>query len=253
MDCVNVDINNLNLLSNIGSEVVVYNDSDTVYKIYKEDYKLEHKDPEDIKFLSDIVTKRILMPKGLIVKDNQVIGYTMQYISGKKNILDITIEELLKELEIIEEDIEILSNCKVRLIDINRNNCVFNGCLYLVDPGNYYINDLSDLYNYLFDLGYSNLDIIRQWNYDKVNKLLHELLFMKNQNVDLYMLRKIIEFFNKVKEDKGLLYDYYIYDKYFNHKLTVREAIIDFINNNIIIDLDEKNKIMSLFYGKNKL
>lgn len=32
-------------------------------------------------------------------------------------------------------DLELLSDLNVRLIDINRKNVVFNGKLYLIDPG----------------------------------------------------------------------------------------------------------------------
>ena len=241
-----IDIESLQLLSQKGSEMTVYNDEEFVYKIFKKDYKLSHKNIEELNNLSCIKTLRILMPKALLFSNEELIGYTMPYIKNERDIHNGTMANLLHELMVIKKDIDILNKLCVRLIDINKSNIVYNGKLYLIDPGNYYINDVNDLLIY-----YQNNEITEEekqniiinWNYNKLNKLMHELLFMNNSDIDFYLLRKIIEFFEIERKKDGLIYDAGIYQKYFDKDLTVREAIKKFVSNYIKVDEEEKKMI----------
>lgn len=249
-----LDFNSLSLLSTKGSEVVVYQDDKLVYKIYKKDYQLEHKNEQELEYLSSIHTARILMPKSKLYSNGNLIGYTMEYIEGEKDIYSIPMKSLLNELLIIKNDIEIISKAYIRLIDINKSNMVFNDGLYLIDPGNYFINNIEDLLVYLQNKEITEEDkinIIRNWNYNKINKLICELLFINNPDVDFYLLRKIIEFFDNERNKNNLLFDLKIYQEYFDKDLLVKEAINKFILQNIKIDEEEKQLILSLCY-KNK-
>ena len=190
------------------------------------------------------------MPSSLIMKGNELKGYKMPYIKGKMDILDTPMGELIDELHLIDEDIKLLSNSLVRLVDINKENTIFNGKLYLIDPGNYYINDVNDLLIYYQNKEISEEEkqnLIMNWNYNKLNKLMHELLFMNNSDIDFYLLRKIIEFFEIERKKDGLIYDAGIYQKYFDKDLTVREAIKKFVSNYIKVDEEEKKMVLSLF------
>lgn len=245
-----IDIELLELLSEKGSEMTVYNDENFVYKIFKKDYKFGHRSIDELNYLSSIKTSRILMPESLIFNDDILIGYTMIYIKDEKDIHNDTMANLLNELMIIKQDIDILNKLCVRLIDINKSNIVYNGKLYLIDPGNYYINNINDLLIY-----YQNKEITEEekqniiinWNYNKINKLMHELLFMNNSDIDFYLLRKIIEFFETERKKDGSIYDISIYQKFFDKDLTVRESINKFVSNYIKVDEEEKKMILSLF------
>lgn len=81
-----IDIESLQLLSQEGSEMTVYNDEKFVYKIFKKDYKLGHKSIEELNYLSSIKTSRILMPESLIFNNDELIGYTMFYKHYFKSI-----------------------------------------------------------------------------------------------------------------------------------------------------------------------
>lgn len=245
-----IDIEFLQLLSQKGSEMTVYNDEKIVYKIFKKNYKLEHKSIEELYYLSSIKTSRILMPQSLIFSNDELIGYTMMYIKDEKNIHSDTMANLLNELMVITKDIDVINKLYVRLIDINKNNIVYNGKLYLIDPGNYYINDISDLLIYCQKKEITEEEkqnLIISWNYNKINKLMHELLFMNNSDIDFYLLRKIIEFFETERKKAGLICDLSIYQKYFDKDLTVKESINKFISNYIKVDAEEKKMILSLF------
>lgn len=96
-----IDIQLLELLSQKGSEMTVYNDENSVYKIFKKDYKLGHKSIEELNYLSYIKTLRILMPEALLFSNEELIGYTMVYIKDEKDIHSDTMANLLNELMII--------------------------------------------------------------------------------------------------------------------------------------------------------
>lgn len=245
-----IDIESLHLLSQKGSEMTVYNDEKFVYKIFKKDYKLVHKSVEELKYLSSIKTLRILMPKALLFSNEELIGYTMPYIKNERDIHSDTMANLLNELMVIKKDIDILNRLYIRLIDINKSNIVYNGKLYLIDPGNYYIDDINDLLIYFQNKEITEEEkqnLIINWNYDKINKLMHELVFMNNSDIDFYLLRKIIEFFETERKKDGLIYDASIYQKYFDKDLTVKESINKFIKKHIKVDEEEKKMILSLF------
>lgn len=249
-----IDINNLSLLSTRGSEVFVYCDSNYVYKIFKEDYKLEHKSKEELDLLASFNTSRILMPKSKLISEEKLVGYKMCYIKGTKNILEDKMSNLLNELLIIKDDIELLSENNVRLIDINKSNIVYNGRLFFVDPGNYYINNINDLLIYYQDkiiTEKEKINIIKKWNYDKINKLIYELLFMGNSQIDFYLSRKIIEFFEQNRTKENILYDFDVYTKYFDKELLICDSIHKFVTQNIKEDKEEKEKILSLFQYNN--
>lgn len=250
-----INTESLNILSDKGSEVVVYNDDDTVYKIFKKDYKLGHKSIEELLYLSSIKTSRTLMPKSLLFESNELVGYTMEYIKDNKNILDVRMEDIIKELNTILKDIDTLSRLNIRLMDINSENTIFNGKLYLIDPGNYYINNVKDLSFYFQNREVTNEEkqkLIAYWNHDKLNKLMYELLFMNNNDIDFYLLRKIIEFFRNEREKDGVIRDIWIYQRYFDTTLTVRESINKFIASYIKVDDEEKKMILSLLNRNSK-
>lgn len=173
----------------------------------------------------------------------------MPYIRGSMDILDSLMGELIDELHIIDGDIELLSASLVRLMDINKENTIFNSRLYLVDPGNYFINDIKDLLPYIENkepTQKEKIELIEAWNYDKLNKLLDELLFINNDDIDFYLLRKIIEFFNQERAKTGVKFNLSIIETYFDRTLTVREAINKFIKKHIKIDEQEKQIFLSL-------
>lgn len=183
-------------------------------------------------------------------ENKKIIDIELLELLSEKDMHNDTMANLLNELMIIKQDIDILNKLCVRLIDINKSNIVYNGKLYLIDPGNYYINDVNDLLIY-----YQNKEITEEekqnliinWNYNQLNKLMHELLFMNNSDIDFYLLRKIIEFFEIERKKDGLIYDAGIYQKYFDKDLTVREAIKKFVSNYIKVDEEEKKMVLSLF------
>ena len=223
-----VDMVDISHVSSSGGEVEVFRYNDLAIKLFKDVAfkKRKHLKEDEIDFLSNIKTKRILLPTGKVIKmepsiedfsyydiidlskddihkylnligtllasDSELVGYTEKFIDGNKNIFDIKVDTLLNELEIIFDDVKILNDNLVVLSDLHRKNAIYNGSLYLIDPGNYMISDVSKIIPFVVN-ELSSLQkqiLIECWNTDAINFFIEEYLF-KNYFDLLRFLRKI--------------------------------------------------------------
>ena len=264
-----LDINKLLFLTNKGSEFNVYKYSDLVVKIYKANYKFSHLSLEEFRILKNILTQRILLPTDFLFNNSdELIGYMMPYIAGKKSLLPDLVSNLFNELEILKEDLDLLSSNLVILRDINVKNTIYNGHLYLIDSGNYMINQLegiifhvdiedialsSELYKIASNNEYYKLKelvnsltrqekekIIKLWNYEKINKLINMMLFSKKENINPYTFRQIVQFIMSERKKNKFTYDLDVLKAYLNENLTINDAIDEFIEKNIKDNPKEK-------------
>lgn len=122
-----------------GNEADVYLYKKEILKIYNSSSK-KKLDEEEVKEMSSIQTKRILLPKDPIYdENNQFIGYTRKYVSDyyKEIVGKMTVPKFIEELSMIEDDIDILSQNKVDVEDFNMDNTLVGDEIYLSDPGSY--------------------------------------------------------------------------------------------------------------------
>ena len=137
----NLDIEK-NFISS-GYEVNVYKFNNLVFKFYKEICLKYRLDEKNIKYLSKIPTKRILLPKDVIYDEkHEFYGYTMKYIKPeeKEDIKDLKIDKLLRELSLIKKDLLILKENNVFIDDLCDSNFIFNKGFYFIDPGSFEVN-----------------------------------------------------------------------------------------------------------------
>ena len=123
-----------------GYEGVVYRKKDTAYKIYHEDSKKHCLNYSQIIEFSQIPTQRILMPQNPIVSDeNRLLGYTLPAIDNyqKETMLKQNTEKFIDELFLLERDSKILRTNNIAIWDLMYQNFVYNGSIYLIDPGSY--------------------------------------------------------------------------------------------------------------------
>jgi len=130
-------------LTKIGTGVTgdVYKYKNTALKIFKKDKKLPI-DYDTAKYLTNISTDRILLPRHLLFYNDSFTGYTYKLVSKKgsgNRIIMLPREELIENVRAIEKDTKILSSKKVLLNGIEPANCIFNGTLYVSDPKDYSI------------------------------------------------------------------------------------------------------------------
>lgn len=272
-----LDMNKLKFLSNQGSEFLVYKYFDLVIKIYKKDYQLSHLSLEELNVLKKLPTQRILLPRGTLKNGNsELVGYEMPYIAGEKNIEDASVRSFFEELKVLKQDLDLLCYHLIILRDINLSNTIYNGQLYLIDPGNYLIDEIDKI---IFHINITNpsiveklnkiikeddyskvknlinslsleekLNIVRTWNYDKMNKLIDMLLFSKRKNIDPFKYRQIVQFIMKEREKNDFIYSLEVLKMFFDVGLSIGDAIDNFIKSHIEDNPKERALFLALYH-----
>lgn len=124
-----------------GAEAEVFKYGDEVLKIYKDYCRKMRLTEEDAANLSCFSTQRVLLPKKLLKVPGTFAfkGYTTRFIQGCSNhlIVDMNMEHFLSELEILEDDMKLLADHKVDVADFNLDNMLYDGSMYLCDPGSF--------------------------------------------------------------------------------------------------------------------
>ncbi|MBQ6323530.1 MAG: hypothetical protein IJI22_01720 [Bacilli bacterium] len=116
----------------------VYRYKNYVLRIFKDGEKII--DEKTARYLTDISTDRIILPKKLLFYNNAFKGYAMKLVSQRgagKRIITTPKDDFISCVEYLERDVETLSQKKVLLNDINPGYALYNGELYLVNPVNY--------------------------------------------------------------------------------------------------------------------
>ena len=129
---------------NEGMEGTIYKYGDRALKIYEEFPRKSRLEENEALELSKISTNRILLPRELIYDDkDKFVGYSTLYIDsyGLGNISKMSIDSFIDEVNILYRDISILSRNNVDVDDYTLYNTLYNGGIYLVDPGSYQIVD----------------------------------------------------------------------------------------------------------------
>ena len=129
-----------------GKEAKVYRFGDEVLKIYKKNCKKDRLDEETACSLSKLETKRVLLPKRIIRSASNVefIGYSLKAIDKKKGSLsDMSMSQFIDELDMINDDLFYLANLGVEVEDFHLGNCLYDGRLFITDPGDFIIKQES--------------------------------------------------------------------------------------------------------------
>lgn len=271
-----LDMSKIEFLSDSGSECIVYKYFNSVIKIYKKDYKFSHLSLDELNTLKIISTQRILLPKGTLWNINhELIGYEMPFIEGGIGIEYSSVSSFFEELKILKQDLDLLCSKFIILRDINLSNTIYNGQIYLIDSGNYLINELEKIIFHLNITGsllsenqkeiilegdYNKVKILidsltleekqkllMKWNYNKINELIDMLLFSKKSYIDAFQYRQIIQFFMKIKEERNLLYNLDVLKMFFNQNLSIEEATMEFLNEYIKENPKERKLFFSLY------
>lgn len=271
-----LDINKIEFLSDRGSEFIVYRYLDSVIKIYKKDYKLSHLSLDKLNILKNILTQRILLPTGTLWNSNhELIGYKMPFIGGERSIECDSLCTFFEELEFLRQDLDLLCNNSIILRDINLSNTIYNGHIYLIDSGNYLVDELDKiifgtnigassisekLNKIIIEGDYSKVKILidslsheekqillKRWNYNKINELIDMLLFSSRSSIDPYKYRQIVQFIMKERDKNGFIYSLDVLKMFFNRNLSIGDAIDEFIKKYIKDNPKERTLFLSLY------
>lgn len=142
-----IDIPTLKKPFGKGSEGEVYKIGDTLYKIYYPSALYESYGNKEFhhKYLMPIETKQIILPRDPIyTQDRDYVGYTTPLIPGnqkkKTGISQMPSADFIKNLQILENDFDILSQNYVLAADVSTINYIFNSennTMNIIDPGRY--------------------------------------------------------------------------------------------------------------------
>lgn len=141
-----LNLNDLEYLGE-GCESHVYKYGDRALKIYKSDCTKKRITDIECNYMKEIKTQRILLPIGVISNlDGDTLGITTSYIDGEKDkeeLLEVPTFKLIREMKLLTRDAEDLGSRHISIDDITVDNTIFNGSLYVVDPGSFRVDYTS--------------------------------------------------------------------------------------------------------------
>lgn len=196
----NININKLPIISNTQTGIVYRLNSGIAIKVLRESMNLIGE--EESNLLSDIRCDRILLPKNNLYKDGQFAGYSFALLHEKRRLQKITLtdkEDLVAEVELLEDDIDNLSNNNVLLDGIHPNNIIYCNGIYIPDVSQFKI---------LFENNYSK-ESLKEFNYYELFLLINNLI---NNELKIDKIEKeTIDNFNvllSLKDDDVRLSEY---------------------------------------------
>lgn len=185
---------------NFGQQGIVYQYQNKALKIpynhssiFDWDYDIDTKDCEHLK---NINTKRILLPKDLLInRKGDLCAYTMERISKNDfdELFNISKDKFLEELYEVREELKLLSENNVKVHDFVVENFMYDGIFRFVDCGRYEIkyDNISKM----------NVDIIRGIRRDN-NKEFQDFvinsLFFKDEIISSKMFTEVEEKMRKL-------------------------------------------------------
>ena len=145
-----------------GREGEVYHIGKDAVKIYHDFPSKAFLDKDTVKYYKKIKTNRILLPRKMVYdSDYKMIGYTTPYKKNYNQTVNlITGQKLNEDLHLLKEDTNILTNANVLIEDLHRDNMVYDGSIYLVDPGSYIVNRYHDIRTSKYNLEAVNSFVI---------------------------------------------------------------------------------------------
>lgn len=101
----------------------------------------------ECELISKLRCDNMLMPKQLLYKNNNYEGYSFRNInkSRKEKIIVANKKDLVADLEMIEEDLDILSNAYVMLDGITPRNVVYSDGLYVTDVSQFKVLNKNEI------------------------------------------------------------------------------------------------------------
>ena len=134
-----------------GLEGRVYRDGNTAVKIYHNYPEKNVLKRREIEKLSEVETERIILPDEAILGEG-TRGYTMPFVDGDSDcIFDMDKDVLVREIDLIEDDLKVLGDEQVLIGDLRDSNYLSNSDnFYLIDSGDYEFVDCKCVESNLF-------------------------------------------------------------------------------------------------------
>lgn len=182
---INLDLDKMVVIGE-GKEGIVYkynnNQCIKIFNVNRNDSQLLKINEDKFKLFTTLETKKIIMPTDLLYNsDNCIGGYLMKYIDDKFDIEFIrnkSIDEIIKELNDLKRDVEILNENDILINDLKYQHLLYNKGFYLID------SSLYSKYQYDKVLNYKAIER----NIYLINGFLTNILLRQRKNIHDYSL-----------------------------------------------------------------
>lgn len=193
-----ISFKDLKLLNINGKEYLVFKYHDKVIKIHRKKFvDIDNLDEDNILSFMKLKTKRILMPTDILYSiDDKIKGYVMDYINNKKSLLNESMEHILDEAKLIEEDKKILDENRILLQDLHEGNAIYNGKINIIDSGRF-VNTTIMLPTYMF---LSDETYMRPYKRSDLDNLKEKVIETNSLQINHFIYRFIM---NAVLEKKS--------------------------------------------------
>ena len=187
--------------SKLGSTSNIYKyKNNQIIKLFKYPESIEKLNT--IEHIKKLNLKSFITPNKFIFIDEQYYGYSMDYFQAetlidiKDNIKYLTI---LKNIKLIDKDIETLTKNNIKINDLNFLNILYkskNNKLKIIDLDEYTISNVYEKYILLSNKEEFKMDFFlsicdcfnKNINKEKINKLRKYILSDNNNDLSLYEL-----------------------------------------------------------------
>lgn len=123
-----------------GVDGIVYKYNDKAIKLYHDDIHIKlHLNKNEIDRLRNLYTKKITLPREILINNETVLGFTMNYvdITAPKDILSSDKNYIINKIKELEEELILLGKNNFLLEDTKPENLFYNGNLYMFDPDSF--------------------------------------------------------------------------------------------------------------------
>lgn len=214
LDKTNFDIKKKLLSSGYESEIFVY-PYENREMLIKKYYDLDQVNVDKIEMINKLKTRFLIKPNKLIKVENEVIGFSMDYMKGFYPI------NILKSIMSDEDKYNLLMTLKNEMINLKNQNCIY-GDLSLKNVITDGINvRLCDSVNVKID----------DYNFDQISSIMQNYYDLKGtfEGIDYYMLNLLtIYLLNDIKYDQILnIMEENLISRFNNKEYINYRAIID--------------------------
>ena len=173
-----------------GREGYIYYYDGYAYKVIND---ISENKIEKLKKLKEKEINNVILPKDLFIKNDEILGYKMEYIDKKCDMYEYieslkTLEDKINFLKEVEKIFKKLHQEKILVIDLNPRNFIIdkNNEINFIDTDNYYVEDLKNDINPLFFYRYYKLKVTKKIdvNFDRFQFFLFALDYLTEEAMD---------------------------------------------------------------------
>lgn len=172
---------------NEGTEGIIYKYKKDALKVYKDFSVKSRLDEDTAKEFTLINTNRILLPRKLLYNiSSKFIGYSTMFLDNysHKYISNMKMNKFIDEISLMCVDSDNLASKHIDIEDLNSDNMIYDGNIYICDPGSYKIRKSDSVES----VTKHNRQIIKEFLVDSILKQSVKLNKIQKKNLDNHFL-----------------------------------------------------------------